>query len=403
MTGGVRKRGSTWSYYFDIGIVDGKRKRKEKGGFKTKKEAEKALTKALNDYNLSGQTYDSLNMTLADYLDQWYELYCIPNVRYNTLKDYDKAIRIHIKPALGDYKLKLLTPTMLQKYANDLKKTGHSKSYTVDILRVLKAALNYAVEPLHYLQINPMHNVRYPKIEKPARKRIILSVEQWQSIITYMRHTRYYIPLMIGFYAGLRIGETTALTWDDVDFENKTLTINKQLIKRDLGNGTKDWFVAPPKTKSSNRVVRIGDTLLMALKEEKKRQSESNLKYAYHLEEELDEKRETIYHLKTGEHNEYKLVNVDAQGKLVSGDTFRYCGQLIKKNLNIDGWDYHCLRHTHATRLIESGAPIKDVQYRLGHANIQTTLQIYTHTTEKMSKQSVDIYEDWVANSLKNQ
>ena len=84
MNGGVRKRGSTWSYYFDLGKVNGKRKKKEKGGFRTKKDAEAALAKALNEYNTAGAVFTPTEITVADYLDQWYRLYCEPNLRYNT-------------------------------------------------------------------------------------------------------------------------------------------------------------------------------------------------------------------------------------------------------------------------------------------------------------------------------
>ena len=401
MNGGVRKRGATWSYYFDIGIIAGKRKRKEKGGFKTKREAEKALARAINDYNQNGQVFEPSDITLSDYLDQWYELYCIPNLRYNTLHDYNVMIRSHLKPSLGNYKIKFLTPVLLQEYANSLKKKGYSRNYTRSILVMLRMALNYAVEPLHYLQLNPMYMVRFPKIERPAKQRIVLTHEQWDTIINRMRTTRFYVPLMIGFYTGFRISEVTALTWDDIDFENKTISVNKQLLRRKIEGGTYGLYISPTKTVSSNRTIKIGDTLLNVLREEKEKQNQSNFKCVYHLKKERDEKGNTICRLVEGRYRKvYPLVNVDKEGRIVSSDTFKYCAKIIHYELHIKEWDYHCLRHTHATRLIESGAPLKDVQYRLGHANIQTTLQTYTHRTEKMSEQSVEIFEKWVANKF---
>lgn len=69
MQGGVRKRGTTWSYYFDLGKIDGKRKKKEKGGFRTKKEAEQALASAMNEYNNAGTVFEASNITVSDYLD----------------------------------------------------------------------------------------------------------------------------------------------------------------------------------------------------------------------------------------------------------------------------------------------------------------------------------------------
>ena len=225
-----------WSYYFDLGTVGGKRQKKEKGGFKTKKEAEAALAKAINEYNNAGQLFEPSDVTVSDYLDQWYDLYCRPNLKYNTQVGYLRIMEGHLKPRFGQYRLKAITAATLQEYANKLKMDGLAKHSITGILSVFGAALDYAVEPLHYLPANPMRYVKYPKVEKKPRERIILTLEEWQQIIDrFPAGSRYHIPLMIGFYTGLRISESFALTWDDIDLENKTLTVNKQIVKRNFG------------------------------------------------------------------------------------------------------------------------------------------------------------------------
>lgn len=89
------------------------------------------------------------------------------------------------------------------------------------------------------------------------------------------------------------------------------------------------------------------------------------------------------------------MVCVRENGEYVSTDSFKYCARVIHNELKI-AFNYHSLRHTHATFLIQNGANVKDVQERLGHTNIQTTLNTYVHNTEKMKNDSVDIFENAV-------
>lgn len=417
MTGGTRKRGATWSYYFDLGKIDGKRQKKEKGGFKTKKEAETALAKAINEYNNAGAVFTPSEITVSDYLDQWYDLYCKPNLKYQSQVTYLRIIEIHLKPKYGKYRLKALTSAILQEYANDLKMSGLAKKYVSCILTVFGAALDYAVEPMHYLSANPMRYVKFPKIERKPRERIVLAMEDWNRIIErFPSGSRFYIPLMIGFYTGLRISETFGLTWDDIDLEKRELTVNKQIVKRNFGADVRkavekkdkrelrsSWYFATPKTQSSKRTVKFGEMLYQALKQERAEQMKNELKYGERyiiqvVKKELDEKGNEMQKIVPIQKSlqsdlpRVKMVCVTEHGEYTSTDSFKYCSKVIHKELKI-AFDYHSLRHTHATILIESGADVKDVQTRLGHANIQTTLQTYVHDTETMANRSVDIFE----------
>ena len=415
MTGGTRKRGSTWSYYFDLGKVNGKRKKKEKGGFKTKKEAQLALAAAINEYNNVGQVFEPSEITVSDFLDEWYELSCKLNLKYSTQVCYLRIIEGHLKPRFGMYKLKALKPSVLQEYANSLKLNGYSRSHIVGILTILQSALNYAVEPLHYINQNPMKSVKFPKVERKPRERIVLSLHDWHRILERFEGSRYYIPLMIGFYTGLRISETFALTWDDIDLEKRTLTVNKQVVKRNFGAEVRkavsheprqphsSWYFTTPKTLTSKRTVSFGDTLCQALKREKHKQElraeEYGKTYTVHiLRKEQDEKGDDMFRLVPIQKYQHKkerlipLVCIADNGKYTSTDSFKFCSRVIHNELNI-AFDYHSLRHTHATLLIESGANVKNVQARLGHSNIQTTLQTYVHNTDKMAEQSVELFE----------
>lgn len=417
MQGGVRKRGSTWSYYFDLGKVDGKRKRKEKGGFRTKKEAEAALAAAMNEYNHAGMIFEPSGITVSDYLDQWYELFCKLNLKYNTQIGYLRIIEGHLKPKFGLYKLNAVTPAVLQEYANSLKLNGYSKSYLIGILSVFSAAFNYAVEPMHYITSNPMQYVKFPKVEKAPKERIILTLDEWKRIIDrFPSDSRYHIPLMIGFYTGLRISEAFALTWHDIDFDNRSISVNKQVVKRNFGADVRkvvekkgkremrsSWYFTTTKTGSSIRNVKFGESLYQALKQEYAKQLKAELNYGeyytiYVLKKEVDEKGNGIQRIVPVQKclesalPRVRLVCIAENGEYTSTDSFKYCSRIIHKELLL-AFDYHSLRHTHATILIESGANVKDVQTRLGHSNIQTTLQTYVHDTEKMAECSVEIFE----------
>lgn len=413
----VMKRGKSWQYRFDAASVNGKRKQISKSGFATKKEAVEAGTKAMAEYNSSGQCFEPSSISVADYLDFWFDNYVKMNLKYNSQVAYLSIIEKHLKPRFGIYKLSALQASSIQEMVNQLKINGLSKSQVTNILCTLSGALNYAVEPLHYLQFNPCKNVKIPKYrEKETSCRYIITNDSMKKILErFPEGSNFYIAIMIGYYTGLRISECFALTWDDIDFDNKTLSVNKIAVKRNHGvdarkmQGKKErqekstWYFGEPKTFGSKRTIMIGDTLYKVLKKEKSRQLKNEMQYGEYYTKiykkpEKDEKGEIIYRLLEMEKSvpvvlsEANLICRKENGQLLSTDSFKYASRVIAHELCIP-FNFHSLRHTHATLLIENGADIKDVQKRLGHERIETTLNTYTHDTKEMQKKSVDIFE----------
>ena len=383
---------ANWEYRFEGAKINGKRNHISKSGFRTEKEAYAAGIKAITEYENGGKIQEN-EMSVSDYLDEWVEKYVMVNLRHKTQTSYVGIINNHIKPALGGYKLKSLTASQLQVFANSLKEKGFSRRHIINIMSTISNALNYAIEPLQYIKINPAKLVKLPKVEREPRQRIVLHPNDWERIIRrFPFGNKYHIPLIIGFHTGLRISEVFGLTWEDIDFEKKEIIVRKQIVKIKEGNEKAKWCFGETKTKSSVRAVRIGDTLLKVLEQEKYRQEKNRALYGeFYALYDVEKMKEKVYHIAPSKTAGVNLICVNDDGTFVTTDSFKYCSRVIHHEL-ID-FDFHSLRHTHATILVENGANPKNVQMRLGHEKIETTLQTYVHDTEEMADQTVDIFE----------
>lgn len=414
-----KPKAPNWEYRFEGAKIDGKRKQITKAGFRTKKEAEIAGTKALAEYNNAGLRFEPSEISYADYLDYWFDNYVKTSCRYSTQVNYNRIIDHYLKPTLGMYRLKALTPMQIQEYVNKLYVNGLKKNTLDNIMGVLLGSLSYAVLPAQLLQSSPAEHVKFPKLgsNRTDTNRTIISVEDFKRMMEkFEKGNPFRYALLIGFYTGLRIGEVFALTWDDIDFKEKTLDVNKLVYARNYGmdvrkvvkeKGKREeksaWYFGDVKTKASKRKIQIGDTLIKELKEFRTMQLKNKMMYGEYYthiykKEELDEKGNPIYRLIEIEKSvpvalpETNLIMRRENGQYVSTNAFKYAAKVIHYDLNIQ-FNFHSLRHTHATKLIENGVSPKAVQERLGHAHIQTTLQTYVHSTEEMDKNAVDVFE----------
>ncbi|MHB9940892.1 site-specific integrase [Clostridium sporogenes] len=376
MKGSVRKKGNRWYYSFYTGTVDGKRKRIERSGGDTKKEAETALRNALNEFENCGSVLNESNISVSDYFDYWHKEYALINCKYNTQVNYKRIIEKHIKPNLGVYKLKTLTPAILQEFLNKKYRNGFAKNTLSNFYGVLSGALKMAVYPYKLIKENPMTYVTMPKynnINNDKDDLKILSLENFKEIINrFPEGSNFYISLQIAFNTGMRAAEVCGLTWDCIDLKNNTITIKKIIIYKN-----KEWIFGTPKTKSSYRTILIGNTLVNILKHHKKYQIKNKLKYGKH----------------------YTLSNfvcTKENGELVTTNSLKYLSRVVNYELQIP-FNFHSLRHTHATMLLESGANIKDIQKRLGHSKLATTMDTYSHVTKNLSEDSVAKFESIIS------
>ena len=413
----VRKRGKVYEYRFEIATVEGTRKWITKSGYPTKAEAFKEGAKAYNNFYYNGQkTQLRENMSYADFLDYWIDNYASFNLHYSTTISYINIIKNHVKPRVGFYKLWQLDTRLLQEFINKIYvEYGFSKNYMASILKVVKGSLKYACYTLNYINTNPAEHVHAPRIDKigkdPAH---IFTQEEIERILDRFKGTHsIYYAFLTAYYTGMRVSEVYGLTWDCVDFEKKTLTINKNIIKKNQyglpkrknitkGHSVGVWYYGDCKNPQSRRTISIGDTLVNTLKDYKKEQEENRKFYGdsylcYYEKKVINEitKREQTKLIEANAELELplpeaQLVFVKDNGQFLGTDSPKYAFKVIHYELGINS-RFHDFRDTHATKLIESGADIKAVSKRLGHSTIQTTYNIYVRVTNKMESDTVDI------------
>lgn len=409
----VIKRNNSWQYRFDIAKLDGKRKQVSKSGYRTKKEAESAGIQALSEYHQTNRIVSTPKISFADYLDEWFKAYCVLNTRFNTQLHHSRIILSRIKPSLGKYYLEDISTSLLQDFVNSLLLGGVKLRYTREIFAIISLALKYAVEPLGIIKENPAKGVIFPKMSRhiPNVKRSVISGSIFQKIMKeFPEGSPAHIPLMLGYHAGLRIGEVFALSWDDIDLEKGTISIHATAINKAKTNTITPrfygWYLGPPKTKSSNRTIYIDQILLQALVKEKARQLKRqellrDLFKIIYKKTEITKDQERIYRLVEIEKGipvilpEANMVCVDDYGSYLSYERFKKYIRIIRTKLGIE-FNFHSLRHSHATILIQEGANMKDVQERLGHSSIQMTMDTYAHVTDSMKKDSVQLFENHI-------
>lgn len=368
-----RKRGEKWYYSFEIAKIDGQRKRIERVGGRTKKEAIEKAAMAMNEYMKAGQLFDESNMSFADYLDYWYKQYVEVNLKYNTRDYYGRIIKDHLKPILGHYRIDSLNPSILQEYINGKMMHGYSKSSVSNFMGVLSKSLSMAVYPYQFIKSNPMQYVSMPKYDTVNKKDKlkIISVNDMKRILEkFPWESNFHIPIQIAVNTGMRIGEVCALTWDCVDLENGLITVNKTLIIKPMGV----YELGTPKTEGSYRDIDISKPLIKILRKQKLRQKENQLRYGVH-------------------YNESDFVCTKENGKLVTQNSLKYLSRIVNHEMLIP-FTFHSFRHTHASMLLASGANIKAIQERLGHDTIITTLNTYSHIMKDLRESTKTHLED---------
>ncbi|PEW67206.1 recombinase XerC [Bacillus cereus] len=353
-----------WCYRHRYYDALGKRREKYKQGFKTEKDAYRALLEIkASVLNGSTKQVENSNLTISEWLDIWYETHK-NEWKISSRSQRENAIKYQMKPLLGKYKLAELDKSTYKRvYINELLKKY--KPSTVQLFhRLFKIAINAAVDD-ELIPRNRFNKITIPNEEKTVEN-FFTAEELNEFIAAAKKHeniTNYSIILLLAF-TGLRKGEALGLQWKNINFEEKTLTVERT---RD-NKGTRT-----PKTKNSFRTILIDDTLINQLKAYRTWCKKTKLSFGLHLHD-----------------DDFIFISFQS-GTPITDNPLMYSFQRILKHTTLKKITPHGLRHTHATLLISQRIPVKVIADRLGNTP-QMIFDIYGHSFKELEEESVTAF-----------
>ena len=361
-----------WRASITIGTDDkGKLVRKQFTG-KTQQDVKNKLQEYKKQMLMGVLNEDKL--TVSDWFYSWLFDYRKQDLKPKSFQRYHGVYKNYIENTdFGNIKLNDLRTTHLQRHYKKLLDNGITPTTIRQINTNLKTCLNEA-ERQGYIQKNWCKLVTLPKKEDNKEVKILTKEEQ-QSFLEAIKGHDLELLYIVALGTGLRIGEILGLKWSDIDFKNNELHVNRNLQKVALYEDDKvigyEVVESTPKTKNSLRTIPVPQNIIKKLRTHKKEQNELILL----LQEEYDNKN-YVFCNKLGKPIEDKRPGRNLKTILTS--------------IGIDPIKFHALRHTYATRLFEAGIPPKTVQHLMGHSDIETTMNIYTHVMKEQKLEAVE-------------
>ena len=348
----------------------------------------KLNTAVYDDAN--GNSVEDNSITLSQWFKSWIEIHKYKVIRNNTKMYYTQLFSKHIEPLLGKKKLKDITQLNIKALLKELDQKGYHYE-TKNKVRIMLLDMFDKAMIDNYVLKNPCKGIRLARDEKKDMR--VFSREEQMEFFECSKGTFYDNLFVVAVSTGLRQGEICALTWDDIDFEKKEISVTKTLLYQKLeGDTQKEFHLNPPKTRTSKRTVPISRQCEMALK---KQYIQRNNVMARKSAKPLAGFENLLFTTKFGTPICDQIL-IDAIRRIV--DEINLCRDELEQ---FEMFSPHCFRHTFATRCFEAGIQPKTVQTYLGHATLQMTMDLYTsvlenHKQEEMQKlESVlnDVFE----------
>lgn len=378
----------TRGYYFRIDVgkdpITGKRRQQSFGPFKTKTEAKKELIK-IRTQVMEGTYFKPSAQDFESFINEWFETVYCQDKSETTIETRRYIIDGHLIPYFKKMPIKDINTRVIDTFFAELRKNGRyprkkteheekeNKDLSASYLHIIFSLLNQAFKKAvawGLIKENPMENAQKISVKNnKSKKNKAWTKEEVNIFLEATSKKGLVAPFLVDVVTGLRRGELLGLKWEDIDFKNKTITINGTLYRR-KGEGLK----YKPKTKtnsSDNRVIPIPDAIVEVLRKEKALQ---------------DKTREKL----GNSYNSENFVFINDKGKPIDPDYLTRKFRETVKTLNVKQINLHGLRHTAATLLMKLGVHVKIVSDILGHSRVQVTLDYYSHSNEEMMRQSTN-------------
>lgn len=346
---------------------DGKRKVKR---FKKLQEAKKWLA----DMSYIDEHSDVMNasqMTVEAWFEYWIGIKKL-TVRPNTVRNYTERYERNIRDVIGKMLLTEVKPIHCQKIFTNMGENGYRTTTIYQTRITLYNMLEFAKENDVILS-NPCKKSVKSDVGQPSAQKEALTVEIQQRFLEGAKGKSYENQYRFVLQTGLRTGELIGLKWSDIDFEKRTLTINRSMEYR---YSVGEWRIGEPKSKSGYRTIPLTEEAIRILKLQKEKNNEIG-----------------VIPIEWAEY-----VFLCRKGTPVKNSTYDSALFKICDKSGIKRFSMHVLRHTFATRCIEGGMRPKTLQEILGHSNIGITMNLYVHLTEDEKHKEIDL----VANALNN-
>lgn len=369
MRGHVTKKGNKYYVVIFLGIDEttGKKKYKWYSGYDRQRDAEKDLVNKLKEFN-DGLYVESDKITVAKYIEDWLNSKKT-QIRPNTLRTYEWLINGHIIPNLGKHELKKLQPAHLQKLYTKLQTSDKPLSNrSVQQIHVLiHEALGRALQ-WGLVSRNIADAVESPRVAKGKGQS--WTAEQTMMFLDASMENTYWIAFHLAVMTGMRKGEILALHWKDVDFDNGFIHVRGSLtfIKGEP-------LIQQPKTDRARRAIALSQDVIASLRKHRAKQNEAKI-------------------LLGDGYKDKDLIVCRASGEPLNPRNLDDAWYGLLKKTGLPKIRFHDLRHTHASILLQQGVHPKVVSERLGHSNINITLDTYSHVLPGLQQQAADTFSE---------